>query len=201
LTAGWCEAIKQGAVGNRGLFDLTCEFLRSGDFRQSSKENARAANLAEVVAAHCRFKASIVARDEREVPDHTDRHSRRILNFGHTVAHALEAVTNYHRFRHGEAVGYGMLAAAEISKSLGMLAGSEVELLRGAVRLCGRLPRADDIAIDEIVRMLAHDKKAVGGSIQWVLLERIGRPRIVDGSEVNPRRLRASLRAGLKPLS
>jgi 3-dehydroquinate synthase len=203
LTAGWCEAVKQGAAGNRRLFDQTCKFLRSvlWSKERATQTEVYGTKMTEVIAAHCRFKASIVARDEREGLDRTDRYSRRILNFGHTVAHALETATHYRRFRHGEAVGYGMLAAAEISKSLGMLAGSEVELLRGAVGLCGRLPRADDIAMDEIVRMLAHDKKAIGGSIKWVLLERIGRPRIVDGSEVDPRRLRASLRAGLKQLS
>lgn len=191
-TAGWCEAVKQGAVGSRTLFDQTCEFLRG----QSAE-----LQISEVIAAHCRFKAAIVVRDEREDIDRTDRRSRRILNFGHTVAHALESVTDFRRFRHGEAVGYGMLAAGEVSKSLGMLAGSELELLRGAVKSCGRLPRADDISIDEIMRKLTRDKKAVRGSINWVLLERIGRSRIVDGREIDPRMLRAALSTGLRRLS
>ncbi len=68
--------------------------------------------------------------DEREDPGRVDRRSRRILNFGHTIAHALEAVTNYRRFRHGEAVGHGMLVAGELSKNLGLLDQSELELLQ-----------------------------------------------------------------------
>src|SRR6266851_1489530 len=75
LTAGWCEAIKHGAVGSRKLFDQACEFLR-GPLDPE--------RLAETVAAHCRFKASVVSRDEREEVARTDRSSRRILNFGHT---------------------------------------------------------------------------------------------------------------------
>jgi 3-dehydroquinate synthase len=206
LTSGWCEAVKQGAIGSRTLFDQTCEFLSSIDFSLWSKEGATqtevyATQLAEIIAAHCRFKASMVVRDEKEDVARADHCSRRILNFGHTVAHALETVTNYRRFRHGEAVGYGMLVAGDISKSLGILAASELELLRAAVRLCGRLPRADDIELSEIVRALARDKKVVEGTIKWVLLERIGRARIVDGREIDPRVLRSSLRAGLQRLS
>jgi 3-dehydroquinate synthase len=206
LTSGWCEAVKQGAIGSRTLFDQTCEFLCSTDFslwskKRSTQTEVYATQLVEIIAAHCRFKASIVARDEKEDTARSDHHSRRVLNFGHTVAHALEAVTDYRRFRHGEAVGYGMLVAGDISKSLGMLAVSELELLRASVLLCGRLPRADDIEVNEILQALARDKKVVGGAIKWVLLERIGRARIVDGGEIDPRRLRASLRAGLQRLS
>ena len=137
LTAGWCEAVKQGAVAGRKLFDQTVGFLSSGG------------DLDELIAAQCRFKASIVARDEREEITRTDRRSRRILNFGHTTAHALEKVTGYRRFRHGEAVGRGMLVAGEMSKSLGMLASGELESLREAVRLCGPLPCAHDLPIDD----------------------------------------------------
>ena len=76
----------------------------------------------ELIAANCAFKASIVANDEREATNRSDVKSRRILNFGHTTAHALEAITNYRVFRHGEAVGYGMLVAGELSRNLGLLA-------------------------------------------------------------------------------
>jgi|SRR5882724_304962 len=192
LTAGWCEAIKQGAAGDRKLFDRTVRLLRNVGTHASSVQ------LAATIAAHCRFKAAIVAGDEREAIDRTDRRSRKILNFGHTTAHALEAVTNYRRFRHGEAVGYGMMVAAEISKSLGMLKPDELELLRRAVRACGPLPRADDIEIDELMGAMKGDKKSVGGQIKWVLLEAVGRARIVDGREVNRRSLRKALHDGLQ---
>jgi 3-dehydroquinate synthase len=208
LTSGWCEAVKQGAVGSRKLFGRTCRFLRSGGGtnlnlwtdKQKSQTEVSATELDEVIAEHCRFKASIVARDEREEISRTDHKSRRILNFGHTTAHALEKLTGYRRFRHGEAVGLGMLVAGEISKNLGMLASGELESLREAVRLCGPLPRANDLAIDTIIRAMRHDKKSVGGVTRWVLLERIGRARIVDGKEIDKPTLKASLRAGLQPL-
>lgn len=198
LTAGWCESVKQGAVGGSHLFDKTYGFLQR---RAVIEMVAHESSLERLIAAQVAFKASIVMSDEREEVERTDTRSRRILNFGHTTAHALEAVTNYRRFRHGEAVGYGMLAAGEISKRLGLLDPSELELLRDAVRLCGRLPRADDLNMDEILSRLAQDKKVVGGHVKWVLLERIGRARIVDGREIGQKLLRASLRAGLKAVS
>jgi 3-dehydroquinate synthase len=199
LTAGWCEAVKHGAAGDRRLFDKTVAFLKS----KSSGAAARSDNrLAQLISAHVAFKAAIVTGDEREDVSRTDYRSRRILNFGHTTAHALEAITEYRRFRHGEAVGYGMLVAGEISKKLGMLDSSELELLREAIGLCGQLPRADDLDPTRIISALASDKKSVGGSIKWVLLERLGRARIVDGRAVGVRSLlRASLRAALQRTS
>jgi 3-dehydroquinate synthase len=119
------------------------------------------------------------------------------LNFGHTTAHALEAVTNYRVFRHGEAVGYGILVAGEISKNLGLLRQEKLELLREAVHLCGPLPKAADLDVNEIIRSLQHDKKSVGGEINWVLLEDIGQPKILPGSLISAKLLRLSLRTGL----
>ena len=199
LTAGWCEAIKQGAVGDRKLFDQTVRLLRSSGTDSSLwlRKDESQTELCATIAAHCRFKAAIVKGDEREDVGRDDRRSRRILNFGHTSAHALEAVTGYKRFRHGEAVGYGMLVAGEISKDLGMLGANELELLREGVAVCGPLPRASDLDVDNIIRAMKGDKKSVAGHLKWVLLESIGRARIVDGREINVRILKAALRAGL----
>jgi 3-dehydroquinate synthase len=201
LTAGWCEAIKQGAVGSRRLFEQTRRFLdaeRTGEAARAPETgHRRAGELAELIAAQCSFKAKIVAADEREDAGRTDARSRRILNFGHTAAHALEAITHYRRFRHGEAVGYGILVAAEISQRLGMLDASGLESLRACVRLAGRLPRADDLDERALLRAIASDKKSVGGHVRWVLLEGIGQPRIVGGQEIPPRVVRAALRAAL----
>ena len=206
LTAGWCEAVKQGAVGDRRLFERTKRFL-TGKARKAGNRPAgagviesdagRAAELARLIAAQCAFKARVVAGDERESLGRNDARSRKILNFGHTVGHALEAVTSYRRFRHGEAVGYGCLAAGEISTRLGLLDPSELESLREAVALAGRLPRAADLDAETIGRALRKDKKAVGGSVRWVLLEGLGRARVVDGREVPARVVLASIRAAL----
>jgi 3-dehydroquinate synthase len=206
LTAGWCEAVKQGAVGDRRLFERTKRFLR-GESREGGNrsvggsviesDEGREEELARIIAAQCAFKARVVAGDERESLGRDDARSRKILNFGHTVGHALEAVTNYRRFRHGEAVGYGCLAAGEISARLGLLGAPELESLREAVALAGRLPRAADLDAETIERALRKDKKAVGGSVRWVLLEGLGRARVVDGREVPARVLRESIRAAV----
>src|SRR2546421_456489 len=221
LTAGWCEAIKQGAVGDRKLFERTRKFLEdearrktdggraraeegrrkkiveAGRRRDGERDEKRDEELSRLIAAQCAFKAKVVAGDEREEVSRADARSRRVLNFGHTVGHALEAVTEYRRFRHGEAVGHGMIAAAEISKRLGLLDRSELESIRDAVRLAGRLPRASDLDAETICRALPSDKKAVGGSDRWLLLDRLGRARVVDGREVPDALVRASVRAAL----
>jgi 3-dehydroquinate synthase len=190
LTSGWCEMVKNGAVGSHQLFQQTFEFL---DVRSKGPVVSRAKKLESLIAAHCAFKTSIVAGDEREAFGRIDRHSRRILNFGHTVGHALEVVTGYRRFKHGEAVGYGLLVAGEMSKLLGLLKSSEVELLRQAVRLCGALPSAADLDQPTIVEAISRDKKSVSGQIQWVMLERIGRACIVSSQDIPPKLLRKAL--------
>ncbi len=194
IVSGFCEMVKQSLVSSKALFAQTVAALqkhnRSSDFLLT-------ADFEELIASHCAFKAGIVMNDERESTARSDAKSRRVLNFGHTTAHALESVTNYRKFRHGEAVGHGMLVAGELSKNLGLLGQSELESLREAVALCGRLPRANEIDPAKIIRALQHDKKSVGGEINWVLLEAVGAPRIVAGKSISPKLLRQSLRAGL----
>jgi 3-dehydroquinate synthase len=197
LVSGFCEMVKQALISDKPLFDMTVECLqkqaRARDFLLSPE-------FEKLIAAQCGFKASIVANDERESTSRSDAKSRRVLNFGHTTAHALETITNYRYFRHGEAVGYGMLVAGELSRNLGLIDSGDLESLRSAVRLCGQLPRADNLDTNRIIRALKHDKKSVGGQINWVLLEGIGRPRIVEGRLINAKSLRRSLRDGLRAL-
>jgi 3-dehydroquinate synthase len=195
LVSGFCEALKQSAVASRALFQQTTSFLST---LRSGKKALTSAEMEKLIAAQCKFKASVVRADEKEATNRNDNRSRRILNFGHTTGHALEAVTGYRRFRHGEAVGHGMLVAGEISKSMGLLNSSELESLREGVRLCGPLPNAGDLNQNSIIEALSHDKKRDAGQIKWVLLEGIGHPRIVDGRELSPRLLRAALRKGLE---
>lgn len=193
LISGWCEMVKQSAVSSRKLFTQTVGFLRS-----SNPESVRISrDLEELVRSHCAFKAAIVAQDEREDVARTDHLSRRILNFGHTIGHALESVTHYRYFRHGEAVGYGVLAAGAISKNLGMLAESELELLTDAIRMCGPLPAATNLDRNLVVEAIQRDKKRVGGHNQWVLLERIGRAQIVSGRDISPVLIKRSLTEAL----
>lgn len=195
LVSGFCEMTKQALIADKSLFDKTVAGLRQ--VRQS-REFLLTPEFADLIAAHCGFKAGIVANDERESTSRADAKSRRILNFGHTTAHALEAVTSYRTFRHGEAVGYGMLVAGELSRNLGLLDSEDLGLLREAVHLCGPLPRADNLDLNRIISALKHDKKSVAGQINWVLLEGVGKPKIVAGRLISAKSLRLSLRAGLQ---
>jgi 3-dehydroquinate synthase len=195
LVSGFCEMVKQSLVSDRSLFNRTVGALKN----QRDQQNFLVSEeLERLISAHCSFKASIVAADERESTERIDGKSRKILNFGHTTAHALEAITNYRLLRHGEAVGHGMLVAGELSKNLGLLSERELESLREAVQLCGPLPKVDHLEVDRIIDALKHDKKSVKGKINWVLLEGLGSPKIVDGKLISNRLLRLSLRDGLK---
>ncbi len=195
LVSGFCEMVKQSLIADRSLFEMTVKCLQK---QALERDFLLSAEFEELIAAQCGFKASIVANDERESTSRTDTKSRRVLNFGHTTAHALETITNYRYFRHGEAVGYGMLVAGELSRNLGLIDSGTLESLRDAVRLCGPLPRADHLDTNQITGALKHDKKSVGGQINWVLLEGIGRPKIVEGRLISAKNLRLSLRAGLR---
>lgn len=195
LVSGFCEMVKHALISDTAILNKTVDALCEVARKRESLLNVA---FEELIAANCAFKASIVANDERESTARSDTRSRRILNFGHTTAHALEAVTNYRVFRHGEAVGYGMLVAGELSRNLGLLDSGDLQLLRDAVALCGPLPRADHLGLSQIISALQHDKKSVDGRINWVLLEGVGLPKIVDGRLISARVLRHSLRAGLQ---
>ncbi len=197
LVSGFCEMVKQALISDQALFEMTANCLEKS---RRQKDFLVTSEFEELIAAQCGFKASIVTNDERESTERADAKSRRVLNFGHTSAHALEAITNYRMFRHGEAVGYGMLVAGELSRNLGLLDAGDLKLLRDAVHLCGPLPRADQLDINQIIRALKHDKKSVDGQINWVLLEGVGRPKIIEGRLISAKSLRLSLRAGLKAL-
>lgn len=197
LTAGFCEAVKQGAIADAQLFNQTAGFLKNyspPQFKKFFSQKDFLENLQKLIAAQVAFKAEIVSQDERENADRIDKKSRKILNFGHTVGHALEKVTGYKRFKHGEAVGYGILAAAEISKDVANFVQDDIKSLNDVVRLTGNLPNADNIEIDDIIKAISFDKKSIGESLQWILLEKIGKPKIFSDREIPKAVIEKSLR-------
>ena len=187
LTAGFCEAVKQGAISDEKLFRKTSDFLRDfplKNFKKSYASEKFISGLKSLIAAQVGFKAEIVCQDEKENSARIDAKSRKILNFGHTLAHALEKVTDYKYFKHGEAVGYGILFASELSKSLDILDENELKLLNDVIHRVGDLPEADNISLNKIVEAFKYDKKTVGKSLQWILLEKIGKPVITTGENI-----------------
>jgi 3-dehydroquinate synthase len=142
--------------------------------------------LEAAVTAACRVKAGIVARDEREGG------LRRVLNFGHTIGHALETVTGYRRFTHGEAVGWGMIGAASIAAARGLLAADARDAIVSGVDGLGRRPAVSGLDEDAILAAVGRDKKAVAGRVPFVLPTRIG--EVVVEPEVTADEIRAALR-------
>src|SRR5262249_45079595 len=117
----------------------------------------------------------------------------RTLNFGHTAGHALEAITNYRRFRHGEAVGWGMLAAAELARARGALSDEATHRLQALIARLGKLPPVNDLSAAACVAATARDKKVVHGTLHFVLPVAIGKTEIVK--DVDRKELTRALRA------
>lgn len=177
LTAGFCEAVKHGVIAGRKLFDRTAAYLLN-------RGEGFAGNAARFVAEQVSFKASIVTGDPLENVASAGARSRKILNYGHTFGHALEKLTNYRSFKHGEAVGHGIRFAAELSKNLELLEAGAVKSINDVVHRAGRIPPIRNIDPDEMVRAFSHDKKVVGDRLHWVLLKRIGRPKIISNDRI-----------------
>lgn len=177
--AGLYEAVKYGCIASRQLFDHIAGRLPE-IFTKDPVE------LTPLIADCCRIKAAVVMEDERE------QGPRRALNFGHTVGHALEAISRYGRFLHGEAVGYGMLAAAALSHKRGIFPDEDLEALKSVIGHMGPLPSTGDLNATDILDAIQKDKKVARGTLHFVLPVRIGATSIV--SDVTPKELKAALR-------
>jgi 3-dehydroquinate synthase len=164
--AGLFEVLKCGIIRSPALFALLVE--------QRDKVLARAPDiLEEMIAESVRIKAEVVSADERESG------LRRILNFGHTIGHALEAETGYARFLHGEAVGFGMRAAVRLAEGTGCLPSAEAAAILRAIDLYAPIPSLEGVASEALARRLRSDKKTIQGRVHFVLPERVGQVRVV----------------------
>jgi 3-dehydroquinate synthase len=182
--SGLYEVVKYGVIASRDLFDRVVTDTKAIVARSADA-------LAPVIVESCRIKADVVSKDERESG------LRRILNFGHTVGHAIEAVTKYRRFRHGEAIAYGMLAAADLAVARGALADRERQSLAALIAKLGPLPPVADLPMGEIMDAVRRDKKVVHGKLHFVIPIEIGATTTVD--DVSEDELRRVLqRLGLK---
>lgn len=162
LSAGLAEVLKHGLLADADYFERT---LRDLQRLLACDEEA----LAAEIARSCEIKADVVARDEREAGE------RALLNLGHTFGHAIEALTGFSRWLHGEAVGCGLCLAADLSHRLGLIARADVERVEAAVA-AARLPtRIEGLSLRDALELMRGDKKAEAGRVKFVLLERIGR--------------------------
>jgi 3-dehydroquinate synthase len=168
--AGLFEVIKYGVIASPSLFRLLSE-------RQSEVAARLPAVVDEIIAESVRIKAEVVSADEREGG------IRRILNFGHTLGHALEAETAYSRFLHGEAVAFGMQAAVHLAESTRHLAPEDGESIRRTIRAYGPIPNLNGIPAANLLERLVADKKTIQGKVHFVLPRKIGEVTVVSGVE------------------
>ncbi len=166
--AGLYEIIKCGVIRDAELFRVFEE--RSAEVLAHDPKT-----VDEIIAGAVRIKAEVVTADEREGD------LRRILNFGHTVGHALEAETQYEKFLHGEAVAFGMHAATELAVRAALLDPGDAVRIHAVVRRYGPIPALQGISAANLWERLSADKKTVRGKVHFVLPTKIGDVKVVSG--------------------
>jgi len=168
LSAGLAEVIKYGLIRDKAFFNWLEQNISS---LMTREENA----LTHAIEVSCQVKAEVVAADERESG------VRAILNLGHTFGHAIETAMGYGNWLHGEAVGAGMVAAAEMSRRMGWLAGEDVERATNLIKRAG-LPvqGPHELGAGKMIELMQVDKKVQDGKIRLVLLKAIGEAAITD---------------------
>jgi shikimate kinase/3-dehydroquinate synthase len=170
LTSGWAEVIKYGLISDREFF----EFLE-GNISKLTKLEPE--SLTRAIARSAAIKAQVVSQDEKEREG-----KRTILNYGHTIAHGLEAAAQYKRFLHGEAVAIGMVGAAKLSQRLGLLPSATLERQQVLLQKFGLPMSFSGLNLTEVTRAMELDKKTKEKAIRWVLLQDIG--KVVVRSDV-----------------
>lgn len=177
--SGLYEVVKYGVIASRDLFDRVAAGLTAIFARDS-------AALQSIVADSCRIKARVVEADEFE------EGQRRVLNLGHTAGHALEALTRYRRFLHGEAVAFGMLVSAELAVGRGVMTEEDRTRLAHTIMQMGPLPPLADLSAAQALEVIRRDKKVLGGTLHFVLPLGIGEATLVN--DVKAKELERAMR-------
>lgn len=167
LKAGLGEVVKYGVISDEKFFEYLEE--NAGEILSRNVEV-----MTRIVKRCCEIKAEVVSADEKEAG------LRRILNFGHTIAHAIEEETGYQKYVHGEAVAIGMIGAALISERLGCVNSATVERLKNLIERLDLKTYCEGCSADKMYEALFRDKKTVGGKINWVLMKSIGSVEITN---------------------
>jgi 3-dehydroquinate synthase len=164
---GLAEVIKHAIIADAPMFAML-----EKDMDKVLRRDPK--TLDELISRNVQIKARVVSRDERESG------LREILNFGHTFAHALESVTKYRRYQHGESVAWGMMAAAFLGHELGLTRADEVSRIVALVRRMGPLPAWPSVSSASLLSAMRSDKKTRSGILRFVLSPRIGEARSYD---------------------
>ena len=162
LNSGWAEAIKHGLILDQDLLGIFEN--RVNEVRSLDRDIAT-----EIIRKSVAIKANVVSRDERETLG-----IRILLNYGHTIGHAIESSTGYTKYLHGEAVSIGMMAAAKIGQFVGVLREEEVIRQEDVLKAYGLPVKAQGLDAKEIIKATTSDKKTSDGIVNWVLLEGLG---------------------------
>ncbi|SMD06457.1 3-dehydroquinate synthase [Sporomusa malonica] len=178
LKAGLAEVVKYGVIADYDFFDYLIR-------HQEDILARRPDELIEVISRCCQIKAAVVAQDERETS------LRMILNFGHTIGHAVEGVGGYSEYNHGEAVAIGMHGAALLSSSLHLCSTAASAAVKQLITGMGLPLTAPGYGTDELLGYLARDKKVVDSKVNWVLMQDVGRVTITQ--DVSEEHVRAVL--------
>lgn len=183
--AGLYEIVKCGIIRSPQLFATLAD-------RSDAVLNHDAATLDYIIGESVRIKAEVVTADEREGD------LRRILNFGHTIGHALEGETRYSHFLHGEAIAFGMRAATHLSRMLGLLSMPDAMSILSTIDVYGPIPdMPPSVTARKLVARTYRDKKTIQGQVHFVLSEGIGRTKIATG--IDEKTVRAAVETALHP--
>ena len=167
IKSGLGEVVKYGIISDEKFFS----YLEDNAEKILNRD---VEILAEIIKRSCEIKAEVVGKDEKESD------LRRILNFGHTIAHVIEEETDYKKYRHGEAVAIGMLGAAFISEELGKISADKVARLKNLLERLKLETHCENLNVDKMYKAAFRDKKTVGGKINWVLMKNFGEVEIVS---------------------
>jgi 3-dehydroquinate synthase len=168
---GLAEVIKYGVIADAKLF----AFLEQNFERVLARDSAA---LAYVISRSIEMKAHVVSKDERESG------LREILNFGHTFAHALESATGYTKYQHGEAVAWGMMAAALYGHEIGVTPASDAARIIALTRRMGRLPSWPNVPVKKLIALMGSDKKARAGKLRFVLTPQVGKAATYEAQDL-----------------
>lgn len=168
LRSGLAEVIKYAAIGDPYLF----KYLQRN---HKDVVSLKPAALEFIVAHSSRIKSGIVSKDEKETLG-----IRTILNFGHTIGHAIESAGGYKGHNHGEAVALGMLVASDLSEKLGILKDVQRKKIESLIKIIGLPVKIDNVSLHKIIKSYHHDKKFIGGKNRLVLLKAIGKAKIEE---------------------